>query len=196
MKRVKSDQEPPHQLIVEVQYKIPLRRTVNLGQNGISPEMLVDVRGRVSKTLNVDANSFFFVTEDNELVDLADGVSCHGLETKAKKGVVTLRMVSSVGNSVGGSDPMCVEGGHPPHIRETSKKRFQFDQMKLQGYEFLAAAEAGCIPCLEMLLNENPNLITFKSDSMGYSATDFAIWGKQTEAVEQAPQYIQKPPLF
>ena len=82
------------------------------------------------------------------------------------------------------STPVCACLG--PHVHQPPKNKvLKLDLNDFQGYSLLAAAEEGCVSCVEYWLGNgvDPN---FESLSSEYTAMDFALWAEQKSHVSAA----------
>lgn len=74
---------------------------------------------------------------------------------------------------------------HPEHANQRDLERAP-TPWDVNGYRLLAAAGAGCLPCIKRLCLDNEGLVNYESLSRAYTPLDWAIHGNHGPAQERA----------
>ena len=73
-----------------------------------------------------------------------------------------------------------------PHVHQPPKKKLHsIDFHEFRGYSLLAAAEDGCVPCVEYWLDNQAN-VNFESGTNQYTALDFVRWSAKKSRISSA----------
>ena len=73
-----------------------------------------------------------------------------------------------------------------PHVHQPPKRKLHsIDFEEFRGYSLLAAAEDGCVPCVEYWLDNQAN-VNFESGTNRYTALDFVRWSAKRSRISSA----------
>ena len=82
------------------------------------------------------------------------------------------------------STPVCSCLG--PHVHQPPKRKLHsIDFQEFRGYSLLAAAEDGCVSCVEYWLDNEAN-VNFESGTNQYTALDFVRWSAKKGRISSA----------
>jgi hypothetical protein len=148
----------------------------------------------------LSTSQLVYLTADNELITLSDGVSLERYAAVSTSTNLELRLVMVMKTSPTGALALVAppapkangaagrlaplhQGEVHRHARERDLKMAHTERDRL-GCEFLAAADLGCMKCLEIILARHPDIINYEGVRSKSTAVDGAIFNKDDEVLQ------------